>query len=316
MITVLGTTTADLIITGVGGLPTFDGDEFTASSLVYCDNPLNVTLGGNGANTAYVLGGLGLNVALGSAIGRDELGNLLLGWLNQNPTIDLTGLLRLDTHASPSTTTVMDARRNRMSFYHPGAAHHVGVVDLPERILSGADLVLLSGPSLLPGVDLPTLFNTAHSATTLIDIGPAIGTPPTFTSLRPVLPKVNGLIGNAHEIITYAEEQPIEEAIAATLAAGVGYVIVKQGAAGATLHTAAGAQRVPCTPITTGSTIGAGDAFNAGLLYALSKGHSPLEAVRYANLTAMLMLESGRGVLGGPTAAALEAQYTQEQPHA
>jgi 2-dehydro-3-deoxygluconokinase len=64
-----------------------------------------------------------------------------------------------------------------------------------------------------------------------------------------------------------------EEAMAAELLGrGVREVVVKQGAAGATAHTAGGRWDEPAVPVTSIDTVGAGDAFTAGYLSALLDG--------------------------------------------
>jgi len=63
MFVVIGTANIDLIVSGFDQMPVVMGDEFTTSSLVFCDEPLQLVLGGNGANCAYVLAGLGASLS-------------------------------------------------------------------------------------------------------------------------------------------------------------------------------------------------------------------------------------------------------------
>ena len=56
------------------------------------------------------------------------------------------------------------------------------------------------------------------------------------------------------------------------LGRGVREVVVKRGAAGAGVHTAAGRWETPAVPVTSVDTVGAGDAFTAGYLSALLDG--------------------------------------------
>ena len=64
-----------------------------------------------------------------------------------------------------------------------------------------------------------------------------------------------------------------ETAMAAELLdRGVREVVVKRGAAGAGVHTAAGRWETPAVPVTSIDTVGAGDAFTAGYLSALLDG--------------------------------------------
>ena len=91
--------------------------------------------------------------------------------------------------------------------------------------------------------------------------------------------------------------------MAQLLQAGVGCVVIKCGAAGALVQQQQDKQplSVPGFPVVTEGTVGAGDAFNAGLLYAVAQGQDVPAATRFANGVATLVLNAQQGVLGGPT---------------
>ena len=96
--------------------------------------------------------------------------------------------------------------------------------------------------------------------------------------------------------------------MAQVLAAGAGCVIIKRGAAGALVQRATdgAAVAVPAFGVTAQGTVGAGDAFNAGFLYAIGQGEPLDAAVRFANGVAALVVASAQGVLGAPTFAAVQ----------
>ena len=89
--------------------------------------------------------------------------------------------------------------------------------------------------------------------------------------------------------------------------AGFGTVLLKLGAAGTLVRQGTMQMRVPSLDVTAHSTVGAGDAFNAGLLMALAQGLDPVQAVRRANVTAALVVAAPRGVLDSPTWAQVQA---------
>ena len=62
-------------------IPEVGTDEFTSDSIAFLDHPMTMVLGGNGAEGAFVLAGLGTRVALCSVIGKDLLGSVVLAWL-------------------------------------------------------------------------------------------------------------------------------------------------------------------------------------------------------------------------------------------
>ena len=105
MFLVIGTTTLDLLNSGIPQMPTVRGDEFTVDSLVFCPEPLQMLLGGNGGIAAYALARLGAAVTLGSAIGQDPSGDLLTQWL-QSAGVDTRALLRHPTDKCPALPKV------------------------------------------------------------------------------------------------------------------------------------------------------------------------------------------------------------------
>ncbi|MFS0717779.1 sugar kinase [Arthrobacter sp. 1P04PC] len=97
-----------------------------------------------------------------------------------------------------------------------------------------------------------------------------------------------------------------EAAMAAELLGrGVLDVVVKRGAAGAGVYTAAGRLEAPAVPVTSIDTVGAGDAFTAGYLSALLEGAGTAERLRRGTLAGAFAVSSAGDCEGLPTAAEL-----------
>ena len=97
-----------------------------------------------------------------------------------------------------------------------------------------------------------------------------------------------------------------EAAMAAELLGrGVLDVVVKRGAAGAGVYTAAGRLEAPAVPVTSIDTVGAGDAFTAGYLSALLEGAITAERLRRGTLAGAFAVSSAGDCEGLPTAAEL-----------
>lgn len=315
MFVIIGTANVDLLVSGFAKMPGGGGDEFTTSNLVFCDAPLKLVLGGNGGNCAYVLGGLGAPTALCSAVGQDELGALVCNWMTERH-VDLTGLVRHPQRATAFTTIVMDNALNRLAFHHPGALAALTYEDLPAQLLQTADVLLVTGYTILPGLR-PQGFARAlaeaksHGAITAVDIGPAIGQPAQLAELQPLLPAVDYLIANRHELAVFTGTEDVEEGALRLLQAGASCLIIKLGKAGATIRTSASKTHVPGFTVETRSTVGAGDSFNAGLLYGLQQGWPLEKAVRFGNAVAALVVSAERGILGSPSLAQVETLLHQ-----
>ena len=308
-IVVAGSTTVDLFIAGADHLPTLANDGFRADNLAWCSEPLRMVVGGNGANTAFVLGRLGAPVRLFSAIGSDMLGDLMAGWL-QDAGVDLSLLCRRANAATSTSAVVSDAARHQIAFHHAGAYATTTPADLPAGWDDGLGALLIASFPLLAGLrdaGYAAMLNAAKArgAITAVDIGPAIGQPATLDEMRPLLPLVDYLIGNEHELAVFAGS--VDDAVAASLAGGARHVIVKRGPAGAGVHSAAGACDVPALRVAVRQTVGAGDAFDAGLLWALVNGYDSAAAVRWGHATAAGVVMAENGVLGAPDTSQVAA---------
>ncbi len=316
MFIVIGTTTVDLFISGFDKVPHFEHDEFSTSSLAWCSKPLKTTLGGNGANSAYVLAALGAQVALCSAAGQDMLGDTVTGWLRERGVV-LDGFVRSRTHGTATTTSLIDDRLNRISFYHPGPLHDLHFEDSPLDLFRRATTLLITGCALLPAMH-PDGFRAALSAVrgqgaaTAVDIGPAVGKPVALADLQPLLPLTDYLIANVYELAICTGLETVEASARCLLDAGARTLIVKRGADGAsvyrpdheTLHVAG-------FPVKAEVTIGAGDTFNSSLLYALSEGFDLERALAFASAAASIVVTGGRSVLGAPSRPQVEAFLRQ-----
>ncbi len=316
MFVVIGTTTVDLFISGFDKVPQFEHDEFSTSSLAWCSKPLTTTLGGNGANSAYVLAALGAPVALCSAVGQDMLGDTITGWLRERGVV-LDGLVRSRTQGTPTNTSLIDERLNRISFYHPGPLHDLRFEDLPPDLFRQATTLLITGYSLLPAMH-PDGYRAAlraareHGATTAVDIGPAVGTPVVLADLQPLLPSIDYLIANEYELAICTGLETVEASAERLLNAGARTLVVKRGADGASVYRAGQETlHVAGFPVKAEVTIGAGDTFNSSLFYALAEGISLERALAFASAAASLVVTGGKSVLGAPSRQQVEAFLRQ-----
>jgi ribokinase len=312
MLTVLGTTTLDIFIRGVDAMPEQGDAEFSNRSLVWLDRPVLPTLGGNGANAAYAAGALGNDVRLWSCIGADPFGDMVLGWL-KNRNVD-TSDMHMSTSAGTSATVVVtDTLLRRNSFHYPGPVSEFAPTARSAGTGHGGDCLLVTGYPLLQkwrGEATRHLLREAHShgVRTALDIGPMIGPPVTVEELEPLLPSVDILFCNEFELGEVTGSEPKQGARWA-LSAGAQMVVVKRGEQGAAIFSAEGSTQieVPCFPVRAIGTVGAGDSFDAGFLYAYDRGSSSGESARFASAVAALVVSAPRGILDAPDADAVRA---------
>jgi sugar/nucleoside kinase (ribokinase family) len=312
MLTVLGTTTVDIFIRGVEAMPEQGDGEFSNRSLVWLDRPVQPTLGGNGANAAYALGALGVDVRLWSCIGTDPFGDMVLGWLKSR-NVD-TSAIYISTGAGTSTTVVVtDTLLRRNSFHYPGPVREFAPTARNMDAGKEGDWLLVTGYPLLQkwrGEATRRLLSEARGrgVQTALDIGPMIGLPVTVEELEPLLPSVDILFCNKFELgeVTGFD---LGQGARWALSAGAQMVVIKRGEQGAAIFSAAESPQieVPCFPVKAIGTVGAGDSFDAGFLYAYDRGSSPEESARFANAVAALVVSAPRGILDAPDADAVRA---------
>ena len=307
MFTVIGTATVDLFVSNLAAMPRSEGDEFTVDSLVFHDEPLRTSLGGNGANSAYALARLGAAVELVGGLGEDHLGDWMAEQL-VDAGISMGSVKRFPGMGTATTLILSDMHQNRLAFHHEGANRAVDGNSIEESLVRRSDMLLLTSYSIMPGLrpyGAVDLFRQARrgGARTAVDIGPAIGEPPRLEELRPLLAYTDYFICNEHELAVCTGGAELAEGMAAILENGAGCVVIKRGAAGAAVllpadgeTTAAGSTGgpafVPGFSVDVQTTVGAGDSFNAGFLLAVQEGASAEQAARFANAVAATVVST------------------------
>lgn len=290
---IVGCTVVDVIFSGVPRLPVWPRHtEFTATNLVLLDRGPIVTLGGNGANAAYVAAATGAEVVLHTSIGNDALGGLARGWLAQAGC-----RVKASTRgATAINVTAANDRLERTSMFHPGEP-----VALPSPARATDHLLVCGWPH--PPLDrLARHFARARrqGTFTALDAGPILGRPWSRAALRPVLAQLDLFLANEYEVQRTTGADDLAGALARLRRDFAGHVVIKRGARGA-LWLPAGSDRAqpwPRSPVRVVNTVGAGDSFNGALLGALSSGRDFPAAMRAAMRTAGRVVGSPRGILG------------------
>jgi len=104
----------------------------------------------------------------------------------------------------------------------------------------------------------------------------------------------------------------LEDAATTLLSAGPSLVVIKQGAQGALLATKDQLIHQPALPVEeVTDTIGAGDAFDAGVLYGILAGWELPRTALFAAAVAALTLKGVGGTQTAPTLAEVEAFLAQ-----
>lgn len=105
---------------------------------------------------------------------------------------------------------------------------------------------------------------------------------------------VDGYFPNEEEICTVTKTILLTDAVRMAIAEGISLVVVKQGGNGCTVATPSKVVHIPGHKVKVTSTVGAGDAFNAGFIYQYMNGKKIEDCVRFANATASLRVGTNK----------------------
>jgi len=296
-ILVIGELNVDLIVSGLPTLPVL-GRE------LLCED-FQMALGSSSAICASWLAALGAAVDFWGEVGCDLYGEFVVNELERRG-IGTSGVIR-DPAIRTGVTVSLTYPQDRAMFTYLGSIAALRLDDLDLSLLArydhlhSASIFLQRG--LRPG--LPTLYRTAKEAglTTSLDSG---WDPEERwgRDIFDVLPCVDFFVPNEIEALHVTGASTVEEA-AAELSRYAGAVAVKLGRKGALAQAGGQVWKAPGFEVEVVDTTGAGDAFNAGFLYAhVVEGRLIPDALRFANACGAIAITT----VGGATALASAAE--------
>ncbi len=241
------------------------------------------SVGGNGANTSYSLGTLGVPVRLIGAVGSDDAGEKMIRMLAATG-VDTSSIVRSDR---PSTITIalVRASGDRQFLNRPGASADVDPTGAFEE-LAGVSHFHLANPFTMWRVRqmAGSLFEQAKAAglTTSLDLGwDPLGL--WMQIVGPCLPFADLLFLNDTETKMVSASDAPDDAVAFLRAHGAKDVVVKTGPGGCLVYRGDERIAVPGFVVEAIDTTGAGDCFSGAFLAALAREWSYEKAARFAN---------------------------------
>jgi sugar/nucleoside kinase (ribokinase family) len=276
--------------------------------------PARLAPGGCVANTGGDLAALGAPVTLVGDVGDDALADVLVRLLAERGL--RTGQVQRVAGRSTSYTVVLEPPGRERTFWH-----HVGAnaaFDGSAVALDGAGLLHIGYPSVLPaliaggGGPLAALLARARAEGAITSLDLAVLDPHDTTDwpalLARILPLVDLITPSAEDVYGALRLAPEPLATTAERLVGLGAAVamVTGGADGLALRTAprAGAllgpawadraEVLPAPAVEVRTTLGAGDAATAGLLYGVLAGLGPEAALALAAQTAGTRVSGGK----------------------
>jgi ribokinase len=263
---------------------------------------------GGSSNYLIVASRLGLRVGVADAIGGDDLGAFYRAGLEAEG-VD-TSQLVVREGGRTTGCLVLLTRRGRHAYVGlEGVSGTYTPEELDEGYVSGARSLLMSG---YPLAENPI----ASAVVKAMRVAKGSGRPiffdpsPVADSIRPKL--LREAIASTHTLILNEREMGL---IASTLKVkanpdilielGVERVVLKRGAGGCTFHTSSGFVEYPGFKVRVVDTTGAGDSFDAAIIYGTLMGWKEEDIATLANVAGAVKVGkkgAGRNV---PTRAEL-----------
>jgi ribokinase len=264
--------------------------------------------GGKGSNQAMGAARLGADVTLVACIGDDNFGQTgIQMW--QDAGIDTRYIVRDGTHHTGVATIFVEETGENMIAFAPGANQSLlpAYVDAAAEAIASADILLSQLEVPLETVRRALELAQQHGIPTILNPAPAAALPDDLLQL------VHYLTPNETEAERLIGGADTPENMAAHLAKCTGHTtIITIGAQGA-IYAGQGnlSGHIPTFPVNAIDTVGAGDAFNAGLAVALAEGQPLQQAIRFACAVGAISVTRHGAAASMPQRAEVETLLSQ-----
>ncbi|SFI79947.1 Sugar or nucleoside kinase, ribokinase family [Paenibacillus sp. UNC496MF] len=308
---VLGELNVDAIISGSRIHPEPNKEKFV--------DDFSITLGSSSAITACRLSQLGLNVCFVSVVGDDDFGKYCIERLKRfGVNVEH---VRTDPREKTGVTVSLSTPSDRALLTFMGAIPKLAVPIMPDSMMERADHLHFGSFYLQLGMqrEWAALFAQAKACgiTTSFDAG----WDPEENWRRPLidglLPVTDLFVPSEEEALRIYGCSDLDE-LAEALPKRRGSVAVKCGKRGARMLTPEGEWlHEPGFAVKAVDTTGAGDSFNAGLIYSFLEGEPRREQLIFGNACGALSAQEIGGTGGAldvRQARALIAAQRPEKP--
>ncbi len=279
----LGVHVLDVHVRPVEGIPS--GSDGTIV------DEIAMSAAGTAGGTATILRKLGANVRSFGAVGKDALGDTLVGLLDA-AGVDTTNLVRRGSAQTSASVLPVRPNGDRPAWHCIGANGVYTVEDVDLDAVAEASHLHLGGPEFLGGEAAAKVLShaKANGVVTSVDML-APGDPGMLEWVEAALPYTDYFLPNDEQLLGLTGEPSLQDAARAIVAKGAGCVAVTRGAEGALVVTADEAFAVPAFEVEVVDTTGCGDAFSAGFLRGLAAGRSLEAAAVLGSATAALVAQ-------------------------
>lgn len=291
---VLGEINADLILRG-DVEPVWQQHEKIVDDMA-------LVLGGSSGIFACGAARLGLRVAYVGVCGDDTIGRFCLAALTA-AGIDTTHCV-VDPKVRSGLTLVLQKPDDRAMLTYEGGIPLLSADMIPPELLAASRHIHIGSyylqHALRPGLAGLFAQKQAQGGTTSIDTNwdPA----EQWNGLDTLFPHTNLFLPNDAEAMAISRQQTVANALTA-LAQRVQTVAIKCGAEGAFAQHGGSVAHVTALKTTFVDAVGAGDSFNAGMLYGTLAGWSLTRSLQLGAVCGSLSTREAGGTAAQPTLA-------------
>ena len=271
----------------------FEVDEMPSRAEKYRASGAQVLGGGCAATAAVACARLGGFAQMAGRVGADQIGDLIRDGLERE-AVDCRMLLSAPGARSAYSSILIDRAGERQIVNFRGE----GLPIAPDWIEPGAvDGVLADS-------------RWAEGALHALGAARAVGAPGVLDAEAPTAPEIAAAASHVafsrQGLLDFTAEAEFETALRKAALALPGWVGATDGARGTFWVEGGAIQHEPAPKVFVADTLGAGDVWHGAFTLRLAEGADERTAVRFANATAALKCQAGKGRDGAPSRAETE----------
>jgi sugar/nucleoside kinase (ribokinase family) len=246
---------------------------------------------------------LGLRVTFVGKVGDDIFGRFMRERMAERG-IDTSGVV-VDPAIPTGLSVILSRGDDRAILTHPGSIAALRYAEFDQRLLARARHLHMGSYFMLDALqpDVPKLFAAARDRGLTISLDTNYDPSERWDGgLRDALRYVDVFIPNQAELLAIAGAADLDAALE-QMARQVPLVGVKLGAQGGAARRGDQLARAAALPVEVADTTGAGDSFDAGLVYGYLNGWDLQRSLRLACACGSLSTRAAGGTAAQPTLA-------------
>jgi sugar/nucleoside kinase (ribokinase family) len=262
----------------------------------------DLTIGSSSAIFACGAARLGLKVVYTGICGQDMFGRFMLDEMHRSG-VDVSAVI-IRENDQTGLSVILNRKGDRAILTYVGLIAALRAEDIPDSLLIRARHLHIASyylqTALQPG--LPDLFKRAHSMGLTTSLDTNYDPSGSWRNINELLVVTNVLMLNEQEALSLASTSVVETALR-NLGAEVDVLAIKLGAHGALGASKDREVNVPSISVDVVDTVGAGDSFDAGLIFGYLNHWDLLKSMQLGCACGALSTRKAGGTAGQPMLA-------------